>query len=195
MRSDGSDPAVVAWVGLGGNWPQTPRLFQGALRRLQSQALVHKVVCSPLYLTEPVGPVCRQRWFLNGVIRIETGLGPRALLRLLHRIERSAGRNRKQERRWGPRGLDLDLLFYGARRICDRRLIVPHPRAHQRRFVLQPMVDLAPEWIHPGCGKTIDTLLQKVDDTHLTILWDGWARTLNRSNASRAATRTFFPDG
>ncbi|MBF0214067.1 MAG: 2-amino-4-hydroxy-6-hydroxymethyldihydropteridine diphosphokinase [Magnetococcales bacterium] len=179
--SDASSPpaiqARIAWIGLGGNRPDSPKLLRCALERLRSHPGVTGLIVSPFYLTEPVGPVRAQPWFLNAVAAVTTTLGPGALLRLLTRIETRSGRNRQREVRWGPRPLDLDLLFHGARRMRSKRLTIPHPRLHARRFVLQPMADLAPEWIHPESGKTIDTLLREVDDTARIVRWHGRART------------------
>lgn len=139
-------------------------ICQRAILRLRTQPRVRTLVQSTFYRTEPVGPV-RQPWYINGVVGIQSNLGPKALLGLLHRIEAGFGRRRRQEKRWGPRRLDLDLLFHGNRVIRSRFLHVPHPRLHQRRFVLRPLADVAPDLIHPLFGKTVDRMLQEVDDT------------------------------
>lgn len=156
----------LAWIGLGGNHPDTLSRMRRALVRLDRHAGLTLLAFSPLYRTEPVGPIRHQPWFWNGVAALACRTsGPRALLRLLQRLEREAGRDRGHEIHWGPRPLDLDLLFFGGRVIRSRSLILPHPRLHARRFVLRPLADLAPGWIHPTCGKTIDRLLDEVDDT------------------------------
>ncbi|HBH81687.1 MAG TPA: 2-amino-4-hydroxy-6-hydroxymethyldihydropteridine diphosphokinase, partial [Nitrospira sp.] len=104
---------------------------------------------SLLYETEPV----RDRtdpgagWFLNGVVQLETDIAPHSLVAMLQEIERALGRD--DDQRSGPRTMDLDILFYGARRIDEPGLTVPHPRLHQRRFVLMPLNELDPFWVHP----------------------------------------------
>ncbi|MEO5346902.1 MAG: 2-amino-4-hydroxy-6-hydroxymethyldihydropteridine diphosphokinase [Magnetococcus sp. YQC-9] len=167
--SDGSETgrsqAPIAWIGLGGNRSATIRQMQRALTRLALHPGIRLLAISPLYRTEPVGPIRHQPWFFNAVAILDYRHGPCSLLRLLQRIEADSGRDRQREIRWGPRPLDLDLLFFGSRRIRSKRLNLPHPRLHLRRFVLQPCADLAPGWIHPVCGKTIDRLLDEVDDT------------------------------
>lgn len=122
---------------------QLARAF-AALSRLPRTRLRAR---SPLYRTEPIGPP-GQPDYINAVAALETRLSPRRLLAELHRIERRQGRIRP--RRWGPRTLDLDLLLYGRRRRRTLHLMLPHPRLHQRRFVLRPLADLAPTLRVPG---------------------------------------------
>ncbi|MBF0439165.1 MAG: 2-amino-4-hydroxy-6-hydroxymethyldihydropteridine diphosphokinase [Magnetococcales bacterium] len=161
----------MAWIGLGSNLGNSWGLCSQAIERLKGHPQLHLVTQSPFYRTQPVGPVRGQRWFLNGVVAVETRLGSQALLRLLGRIEASLGRDRRREIRWGPRRMDLDLLFHGDRVVSTPKLILPHPRLHKRRFVLQPLADVVPTWVHPIFGKTIDTLLQEVDDKSLVTQW------------------------
>lgn len=119
---------------------------------------------SSLYETAPIkdstdpGP----GWFLNGVVKIETELIPMRLLELCREVERALGRDLDQ--RGGPRTLDLDMLFYGVRVIDEPLLTVPHPRLHQRRFVLAPMAEIAPDWVHPVLQRTMNDLLLHVND-------------------------------
>ncbi len=119
---------------------------------------------SLLYETEPVFDHAQpgENWFLNGVIQLETDLTPRSLLTVLREIERALGRD--EDDRSGPRTIDLDILFYGQRVIDEPDLIVPHPRLHQRRFVLMPMSELDPLWEHPTLHRTIIQLLAEVPD-------------------------------
>ena len=113
---------------------------------------------SPFYETSPVG-VIDQPSFYNGVLRLATELSPRELLeRLLHIEEEVFGRKRTVH--WGPRTMDLDLLLYGSAIIGEEGLIVPHPRMAERRFVLQPLSDLAPGLTHPVLGQTVVELLR-----------------------------------
>ena len=116
---------------------------------------------SSLRETDPVG-VADQPPFLNGAAEIETVLSPRALLERLLAVERELGRDRSAERRWGPRTIDLDLLLYGDEIVADRDLRVPHPRLHERRFVLEPLAELDPGLVVPGRGP-VSALLARVD--------------------------------
>jgi 2-amino-4-hydroxy-6-hydroxymethyldihydropteridine diphosphokinase len=119
---------------------------------------------SLLYETEPVYDHAQpgEGWFLNGVVQIETDITPRSLLAVLREIERSLGRD--DDDRSGPRTIDLDILFYGQRIIDESDIVVPHPRLHQRRFVLMPLSELDPLWVHPTLHRTINQLLAEVKD-------------------------------
>ena len=117
---------------------------------------------SPLYETEPVHLEC-QDWFVNGAVRIRTALEPETLLERLKAIEHAMGRQ-PGEVRFGPRTLDLDILFYDDRILRTRLLQIPHPRLHQRRFVLRPLCKIAPELAHPVLGQTVDSLLSDLKD-------------------------------
>ena len=120
---------------------------------------VDAVAVSTLRETEPWGPVA-QPSFLNGVVALETELGPRALLDLLLGIERRLGRVRSE--RWGPRTIDLDLLLYGDTVVDEAGLTLPHPRLHERRFALEPLAELAPDAVVPGRG-TVEELLRSLE--------------------------------
>jgi 2-amino-4-hydroxy-6-hydroxymethyldihydropteridine diphosphokinase len=117
---------------------------------------------SPLYRTEPVD-FRDQEWFVNGVAEFETALSPHALLTALKQIERRAGRT-EGGIRFGPRVLDLDIIFYGDAVIETGDLAIPHPRMHQRRFVLRPMRDIAPELVHPVLKKTMRDLFAEIEE-------------------------------
>lgn len=106
-----------------------------------------------------MGPV-EQPPFVNAVFSIEPEIGPRELLSLLLDIEQKMGRVRKE--RWGPRLIDLDLLFYGDAVIGGEGLEVPHPRLHERRFVLAPLAEIAPGFVHPVLKKTVSELLAEL---------------------------------
>ena len=110
--------------------------------------------------TAPVGDP-DQPWFVNGAARVASGLGPEALLAALHRVEARFGRIRS--RPGGPRTLDLDLLdYHGARRAGPPGPILPHPRLHERRFVLGPLAEVAPGWRHPVLGLTAGEMLARL---------------------------------
>jgi 2-amino-4-hydroxy-6-hydroxymethyldihydropteridine diphosphokinase len=116
---------------------------------------------SPFYNTEPVGGVSQNN-FLNAALRLTSSIPPDELLAELLRIELSIF-GRKRNLHWGPRSIDLDLLFYGCEIIHQPpKLLLPHPRLHERRFVLAPLADIAPEFIHPVYGKSIRELLAEL---------------------------------
>lgn len=117
---------------------------------------------APIIETEPAGGP-PQGPFLNTVVEIDTTLAPRALLQTLQAIERQLGRVPSTER-WGPRPIDLDILLYGDRAVNEPDLEIPHPRLHERLFVLQPLAQLSPECIHPVLRKPIVALLQAISD-------------------------------
>ncbi len=139
-----------AYVGVGANLGDRAATIRAALA-----ALPGVVAISELRETEPVG-VVDQPPFLNGAVALETELDPRALLDALLAVEQKLGRERRE--RWGPRTIDLDLLLYGDETIDEPGLTVPHPRLHERRFALEPLLDLDPELELPGRGRVIDLL-------------------------------------
>ncbi len=118
---------------------------------------------SLLYETEPVNDHAQpgEGWFLNGVVQIETDITPNSLLTILREIERALGRD--EENRSGPRTIDLDILFYGQRIIDEPDLAVPHPRMHQRRFVLMPLNELDSLFLHPSLQRTVSQLLAEAE--------------------------------
>jgi 2-amino-4-hydroxy-6-hydroxymethyldihydropteridine diphosphokinase len=128
-------------------------------------------VSSRLYQTVPLGPG-RQPCYLNAVLLADARLAPAALLRLMKRLERSAGR--RVGARWGPRCLDIDILDFAGRRFgwvrrhrahrSPRRLILPHPEIHRRAFVLVPLLEVAPHWQHPTLSTKGRTLLERLPD-------------------------------
>ncbi|MEM9735976.1 MAG: 2-amino-4-hydroxy-6-hydroxymethyldihydropteridine diphosphokinase [Pseudomonadota bacterium] len=129
---------------------------------------------SRIYETAPVGGPDNQGPYLNAAALVETELAPRALLDALHAIE--AERERERVVRWGARTLDLDLLTHGAAVSDDPTLTLPHPRLHERRFVLVPICDVAPEAVHPQLGETMAALLAAlpVEPGDLTATETAW---------------------
>jgi 2-amino-4-hydroxy-6-hydroxymethyldihydropteridine diphosphokinase len=115
---------------------------------------------SSMWLTEPVGGPPQQDWYYNQVIVYQTKMSPLELIHLLLRIESELGRIR--EERWGPRLIDLDLLFLGDIMLENELLSLPHPRLHERAFVLKPLMEVAPDWIHPKLGLDVSALLDKL---------------------------------
>ncbi len=117
---------------------------------------------SSLYETEPVDMEGAD-WFVNGVVSVETSLEPETFLVTLQAIERAMGRS-PEHARFSPRTLDLDLLFFDERIVRTKDLQLPHPRLHERRFVLRPLCDIAPELVHPILRKTVRSLLTNLED-------------------------------
>jgi 2-amino-4-hydroxy-6-hydroxymethyldihydropteridine diphosphokinase len=143
------------YVSLGSNLGDREGSLRDALVRLGDLGTLRS---SSIRETEPVG-VTDQPKFLNAVAQLRPdGLGPRELLERLLQIERELGRDRTQEERWGPRTIDLDLLLYGDEVIDEPGLTLPHPRLAERRFVLEPLHELAPDLVLPD-GRRIKDLL------------------------------------
>lgn len=140
-----------AYVGLGSNLGDREHFLGMAHRELDATPGLRVAAASDVYETEPVGP--SRRRFLNAVLRLESRLAAPDLFARMMAIERGAGRDRSGPR-WGPRTLDLDLLLYGDERIERPELRVPHPRWHERDFVLVPLVDVGPDVRHPVLGRS-----------------------------------------
>jgi 2-amino-4-hydroxy-6-hydroxymethyldihydropteridine diphosphokinase len=139
------------YIGLGSNLGDREEAIAGALERLADDPALDVVAVSTLRETDPVGPVLEQPKFLNGVAAIETTLSPRRLLDLLLSVEHEHGRTRDGPA-GGPRTLDLDLLLYGDLELDEPDLSIPHPRLHERRFVLEPLAELDPALVVPERG-------------------------------------------
>ncbi len=149
-----------AYVGLGANLGPREVTLLRAVDVLAAERGVEILAVSQLRESDPVGNV-DQPTFLNGAVAVETSLSPRELLDALLRVEQELGRVRDGER-WGPRTIDLDLLVYGDKLVEEPGLRVPHPRLHERRFALEPLVDLEPELEIPGVGKVAELLKEVV---------------------------------
>jgi 2-amino-4-hydroxy-6-hydroxymethyldihydropteridine diphosphokinase len=145
-----------AFIGLGANLGDRAETIRSALAELSGTPGVELVAVSALLETEPVGPVA-QPSFLNGVAVVDTSLEPRELLDLLLAVETRHGRDRAAVPAQGPRPLDLDLLLYGDAEIGEEDLQIPHPRLHERAFVLDPLLEVAPGLEVPGRG-TVEAL-------------------------------------
>jgi 2-amino-4-hydroxy-6-hydroxymethyldihydropteridine diphosphokinase len=148
-----------AYVGLGANLGDRERTLCEAVDSLGAEDGIEVVAVSTLRETEPVG-VGEQPRFLNGALALDTPLGARELLDLLLAVEQRFGRVRTPGEH-GPRTIDLDLLLYGDEQIAEPGLTVPHPRLHERRFVLEPLAELAPDLVVPGRGN-VESLLTGV---------------------------------
>ena len=151
--------AKTAFVGIGSNLGDREENLRRAVELLSAEDGIDVTGLSEIRETEPVGPV-EQGPFLNGAVRVETELGPRELLERLLAVEQRLGRVRTE--RWGPRTIDLDLLLYGDEIVDEPGLAVPHPWLHERRFALEPLLDLAPSLEIPGKGP-ISALLAELE--------------------------------
>ncbi|MGH7900526.1 MAG: 2-amino-4-hydroxy-6-hydroxymethyldihydropteridine diphosphokinase [Thermodesulfobacteriota bacterium] len=148
-----------AFIGIGSNLGDRIRNCRNAIRAIKDIAGIKSI--SSIYETEPVG-IEDQPDFINCVIRIETDLIPTDLLTKLLGIEKDLGRERSVI--GGPRIIDLDILFYEDRVLEYGNLIIPHPRAHLRRFVLEPLNEIDPELVHPGLNASVSKLLNELED-------------------------------
>ncbi|NJL49840.1 MAG: 2-amino-4-hydroxy-6-hydroxymethyldihydropteridine diphosphokinase [Leptolyngbyaceae cyanobacterium SM2_5_2] len=145
-------------IALGSNLGDSRRILESALRQLSECSGITLITSSSLYQTAPVGPP--QPDYLNACAVLSTSLAPRDLLHTLLSIEQALGRVRRE--RWGPRSLDIDLLFYGDHVLTEPDLQIPHPRLRERAFVLVPLAEIAPDWRDPVTGLSIQALCQAV---------------------------------
>lgn len=144
-------------IGLGANLGDAAGTVRAAFEDIGKLPGVELLAASPLYRTAAWGGIA-QPDFINAVAVIETAIEPRAMLEALLAIERSHGRDRTRETRWGPRALDLDILLVDAQTIDQPGLRVPHPRLHQRAFALLPLLDAWPDASIPGIGPAREAL-------------------------------------
>jgi 2-amino-4-hydroxy-6-hydroxymethyldihydropteridine diphosphokinase len=150
------------FIGIGSNLGERRANCREARQRLGELPKTRVVKESSLYESEPHGNATR--WFGNSVVEVETELAPADLLKRLKQIEAEMGRKRVKGKRWGSRIIDLDILFYNNEIIDKRNLKVPHPQLPNRRFVLVPLSELAPQLIHPGLNASISELLATTKD-------------------------------
>jgi 2-amino-4-hydroxy-6-hydroxymethyldihydropteridine diphosphokinase len=143
----------MVFLGLGSNIGNKENYINKALAFISELYTVKKT--SHLYLTEPVGNIA-QDWFLNCVVEIQTDVDPKKLLSTVKSIERKLGRTKIVKN--GPRTIDIDILFYGDNILKTKTLIIPHPLIQDRLFVLQPMMDINPNLIHPVLKRSIHQL-------------------------------------
>ena len=156
MIESSSTTVKISYIGIGSNIGDKLSNCLKAIELIRGIPGCRIIAQSDFYRTEPVG-VEGQEWYLNGVISLSTSISARELLQSLLDIETGMGRKRKGK--WDPRIIDLDILLFGDDAINEEGLIIPHPRMHVRRFVMEPLVRLAPDLIHPVLGKSMAGLL------------------------------------
>jgi 2-amino-4-hydroxy-6-hydroxymethyldihydropteridine diphosphokinase len=152
MISEGTS----AYIGIGSNIGDKISNCRCAIEKMGRLPGCKITACSSVFKTEPEG-VSEQDWFMNCVLQLTTTLSPFQLIQALLSIEYAMGRRRR--RRWEARIIDLDILLFGQEVIRSRDLVIPHPLMHKRKFVLEPLAQLAPELIHPVLKVTIGHLL------------------------------------
>ncbi len=159
--------AKTAFIGIGSNLGDKLANCLRAIELIRGIPGCSLIAGSDFYRTEPVG-VEKQDWYVNAVISLSTSISAQGLLGSLMGIEEGMGRVRTGK--WAPRTIDLDILLFGQDIINDKDLEIPHPFMHLRRFVLVPMVQLAPELIHPVLGKSMSELLEDLSDEGQTVM-------------------------
>lgn len=174
----------LAYVALGSNLGDRRATLDSALDRLRATPGVTVLGASSYHETAPVGGPSGQGMYLNAVAEIRTTLAPEALLRELLAIEAELGRVRAE--RFGPRTLDLDLLLFGQEHVETEQLIVPHPRMHERRFVLAPLAEIAPLAVHPVLQSTAKDLLERLDQPARELAGQNAVVTGSTSGIGRA---------
>jgi len=158
----------TAYLGLGSNEGDRLRHLQTAVEQLHGRETLRVETASPVYETEAhtVSPEEEQPSFLNAVLQVGAECSPEVLLHHAHAVERAEGRTRSAGQKWRPRPLDIDLLAVGAVRCQTDTLTLPHPRLGERRFVLRPWADLAPNFVvPPPFDQTVHSLLDQCPDT------------------------------
>ncbi|MGB8951072.1 MAG: 2-amino-4-hydroxy-6-hydroxymethyldihydropteridine diphosphokinase [Candidatus Aminicenantales bacterium] len=153
------------FLSLGSNLGAKRRNLMHAVSLLKKRGLT-VLRSSSLYRTQPVG-YSAQSWFYNQVIKVETGLKPLTLLKLVNNIEKEM--KRKPAVRNGPRRIDIDILLAEDKIVRTKRLIIPHPRMTERNFVLRPLREIAPHVVHPGLKKKIEALWNESKDPSIVI--------------------------
>lgn len=156
---------VQSAIALGSNLGDSLSILNESLNLISQSPEIDLKACSSWYRTVPIGPP--QPNYLNGCAILETNLSPEKLLQILLKIEQHFGRIRREK--WGPRTLDLDLLLYNDLILETDHLQIPHPRMLDRAFVLVPLVQIAPTWVHPVTQKTIIELLDGVDCSGVSL--------------------------
>jgi 2-amino-4-hydroxy-6-hydroxymethyldihydropteridine diphosphokinase len=168
VQSSDDTRGVIAFIGVGSNLDDPAARCRESLCYLSQASGIKVLRRSSLYRTEPVG-FEKQDWFINAVALIRTALPPHELLKAVQEIEDKMGRLRGTK--WGPRVIDLDILLYGQEVVEDDDLVIPHPELHKRRFILEPLCEIASYAIHPVFGVSVRGLMERLDDNSRVYLY------------------------
>lgn len=171
MQPEFAKKYINVYLGLGSNVGDRAAQLHSATQLISKN--IGKVARkSHIYETQPWGNT-EQEAFLNQIIMVNTMLSPRELLEKIGKIERELGRERRRDQdKWGPRSIDIDILFYGKRVVRDKGLEIPHPELHKRAFVLAPMLEIAPDLEHPLLKKPMDELFMECTDESEVVMLD-----------------------
>ncbi|MBI5047933.1 MAG: 2-amino-4-hydroxy-6-hydroxymethyldihydropteridine diphosphokinase [Deltaproteobacteria bacterium] len=154
----------TVFISIGSNIGDRIKNCKNAIDNLAHSKGIKLIKASSFYETEPWGDI-EQDWFINCVVQIETTFDAESLLVLLQNIEMGLGRERVKK--GGPRVIDFDILFLNSETIKTENLIIPHPLLHKRRFVMMPLNEIAPGFVHPVLKKTVADLLKETDDNKM----------------------------
>ena len=160
---------AIVYLCLGSNSGDKLKLIEQAVSLMNLAENMKIIRTSALYETEPWG-VKNQNWFLNMAVELKTNIPPQDLLVKLQNIEKTLGRNRVKETRWGERPIDIDIIFYGEEILDTDFLTIPHKLMHKRAFVLIPLLELIPDFVHPIFKKSLSQIydeLEEVEDVFL----------------------------
>ena len=157
---------MIIFLGLGTNEGNRQQNLENCIIEIKKTAFIKITKCSSIYESEPVGYI-NQNWFLNAVLKAEAEIDPVELLTIVKKIEDKMGR--KQALRWGPRVIDIDILAYGEKVITSENLTIPHPEMHNRRFVLIPLAEIDPSFIHPQKKFSVEKMMRQCPEN--TVNW------------------------
>ncbi len=166
-----------AYLGLGSNIGNRYKFIKDAITIIKSNKQIKVIHCSSIFETEPWGMI-EQGEFLNCVIKIKTDIPPVELIKKMKEIETTLGRNKKEM--WGEREIDIDILFYDDLVYSDEEINIPHMEMHNRRFVLVPMCEIAPDFVHPAFDKKIIELLENTSDKSIVKIYKNTGRKVNK---------------
>ncbi len=161
---------AIAYLCLGSNIGDKVGYIQQAINLLVMSGNVSIVRSSAFYETEPWGNK-EQDWFVNAAVEIKTKLTPQELLALCMETEKQLGRVREPNKKWTSRCIDIDILLYGDEIVNDENLKIPHRHMHERAFVLIPMLELVPDYVHPVFDKTLMDLYDEIEDPEDIFLY------------------------
>ncbi len=152
----------IAYLCLGSNIENRVSFIQQATKLLVEDGHANIIRSSAIYETEPWGNK-DQSWFLNAIIEVKTKLTPKELLEHCLNVEAKLGRKRDENNRWGERNIDIDIILYNDNVIEEENLCIPHKYFHERAFVLVPLLELIPDFVHPVLNKTLIDLYEEIE--------------------------------